>query len=123
MLAFSGSGLLLAMVGLQGMLVQYVRERTPEIGVRLALGASSRSVLGLVIRMGLTPVVLGWALGLVGAAALAGVLGSVAAQFVPSGTGVYVLATAAFAVIAVAGCAVPLLLALRVDPIEAIRVE
>ena len=48
---------------------------------------------------------------------------SVAAQFVPSGTGVYVLATAAFAVIAVAGCAVPLLLALRVDAIEAIRIE
>ena len=123
MLAFSGSGLLLAMVGLQGMLVQYVRERTPEIGVRLALGASSRSVLGLVVRVGLTPVVLGWALGVAGAAALAGVLASVAAQFAPSGAGVYVLATAAFALIAVAGCAVPLLLALRVDPIEAIRTE
>ena len=81
MLAFSGTGVLLAMVGLQGMLVQYVRERTPEIGVRLALGASSRSVVGLVARVGLTPVILGWMLGLAGAAGLATVLASVAAPF------------------------------------------
>jgi len=120
---FALVALMLAGAGIYGVLSGSVAERTREIGVRLALGATNQSILALVIRQGMTLTGIGVAFGLAGAAAasqaIAAMLFGVSSLDPVTYLGVIVL-LAAMSVIA---CGVPALRAMRVDPIVALRYE
>jgi predicted permease len=118
---FSIFGLLLAAMGIYGVVASVVSQRTPEIGIRLALGARPADVLGLVTRGGIGLAVAGMVLGLAGAFAAHRLLASV----VVTATGVdlvAMLASAAFlaAVVSIA-CYMPGRRATRIDPTIALR--
>jgi putative ABC transport system permease protein len=120
---FGALALLLAAVGIYGVLSQTVGARAPEIGVRMALGAAARSVVGLVLRDTMGAVAAGVAVGLGAAILLARVLGSLLYGVTASDplsylAGLIVLVTVA----AVAGL-VPARRATRIDPVIAMRAE
>lgn len=118
---FSVFGLLLASMGIYGVVASVVNQRTPEIGIRLALGARPLDVLALVMRGGIGLAVAGAALGFAGALAVHRVVASLvvsASGFDP----VPVLAAGCFLVAAVvAACYVPARRAVRIDPTTALR--
>ena len=113
--------LVLAALGVYGVLAYAVIERRREFGVRRAIGASNRDVLGLVIRKGLTPVAVGIGggsvLALLAVRGLEGLVYGVS-TFDPVSLGV---AMGALLLAAAAACLVPVQRALRVDPAEALR--
>jgi putative ABC transport system permease protein len=120
---FGALALLLAAVGIYGVLSQTVAARAPEIGVRMALGAAARSVVGLVLRDTMGAVAAGVAVGLGAAILLARVLGSLLYGVTASDplsylAGLIVLVTVA----AVAGL-IPARRATRIDPVIAMRAE
>jgi len=120
---FAIVALTLASVGLYGVVAHGVTERTHEIGVRMALGAEARHVLGLVVRQGLSMALVGTAIGVAGAFALSrwiqallfGVTATDPATF--AAVAVTLLAVAALA------CGIPAWRATRVDPTTALRAE
>jgi putative ABC transport system permease protein len=120
---FALAALVLAAAGIYGALSGSVAERTREIGVRLALGASRESVLAMVVRQGMTLTVLGMVIGLAGAAvasqAIAAMLFGVSRLDLVTYLGVIVL----LASVSVIACGVPAWRAMRVDPIVALRYE
>ena len=120
---FAICALLLAAVGIYGVVAHAVARRTQEIGLRMALGASARSVAGLVLRQGLTPVGAGLVLGVAGALAISRVVASVLYQVSPTDPLTYVGVAALLALVATAACLVPARRAARVDPLEALRTE
>ena len=121
--AFALAALVLATAGIYGVLAGSVAERTREIGVCSALGASRRAILSLVVRQGMTLVGIGALLGLLGAAgasrAVAAMLFGVS-RFDPA---TYAGVVALLAAAAVAACAVPAWRAVRVDPASTLRAE
>jgi predicted permease len=120
---FALLGLVLAAVGLYGIISYLVAQRTNEFGVRLALGATPGGVLRLVMRHGLQLTILGLVLGLAGAYALNRVAGS----FMPRMAGTDPLALGVTAVVlflvAILACWLPARRATRVNPVEALRAE
>jgi ABC-type antimicrobial peptide transport system permease subunit len=118
---FSGTALLLAAVGLYGILSYSVAQRKREIGVRLALGAQSTSILQLVVERGLRVVGIGLLIGIVAALALSQLISSILYKVSATDplsiiTGVLVLA-----LVALIACVLPALRATRIDPITALR--
>jgi putative ABC transport system permease protein len=118
---FAGVAILLAAVGLYGVVSHNVTERTREIGVRMALGANRRQVAGMFVRNGVVTAVAGTVLGLAGALVLARWLQTLLFRVEP--TDPWTLASVAILLIAVAAvaCYVPARRAARVDPIVALR--
>lgn len=121
--ALGGLALLMAVMGIFGMVSFAVSRRLKEVGIRLALGADRRTLIGLLVRQGLTPVVLGASLGLLLAAGAAQVLRSMlfgVSPFDPVSFGVMVTVLLAAAAIA---AWIPARRALRVDPMISLRCE
>jgi len=115
--------LILAAVGLYGVLAYSVAQRTSEIGVRMTLGAMPRDVLRLVLREGLGFAVAGLAAGGLAASALARLVSSKLVAVSPVDPEVYAATAAFILVVAVTATAIPALRALRVDPMVAVRGE
>ena len=120
---FAGIALLLASVGLYAVIANSVNQRTQEIGVRMAMGATARHILRLVFAQGMRQVAFGLVIGLAGALALTRVLKSVLVQVSPSDPGTFVVASAALAAAAAFGCLVPARRAMTVEPVVALHHE
>jgi predicted permease len=123
LLAFAALSLLLAAVGLYGVLSYLVTQRLMEIGIRIALGAQRSDVLGLVLLDGLRPVLMGLALGLAGGIGAGEVIRSQLYHTNALDGLVIAGMMGSLLVAAVAACAVPALRALRIDPMQALRAE
>ena len=120
---FAGVAALLACVGLYGVLSTAVRQRTAEIGVRVAFGATRRSIFGLVIGDGLKLSALGLALGVVAAFWLTRAMTTMLVGVKPTDPLTYVTILALFLVIAALACWIPARRAASLDPTSALRSE
>jgi ABC-type antimicrobial peptide transport system permease subunit len=120
---FAGVALMLAAIGTYGVLSYLVTERNREIGIRVALGASSAGIVRLVLRQGLSIAVIGIVFGVIGALALARVTQSLLFGVSPTDPTTYVSVGAVILTVALAACMVPAQRAMRVDPLVAIRNE
>jgi predicted permease len=121
--AFALLAVLLAGVGIHGLLAYTVSSRAREIGVRMALGAASRDVLRLVLGNGVRLALGGVALGLALAWAAGRTLEALLAGVSPHDGATYIIAIAVVLVMALLGSLLPTLRALRVDPVAVMRVE
>jgi putative ABC transport system permease protein len=120
---FAGIALVLAMVGIYGAVAYTVEQRTGEIGVRMALGAQTRDVLRLVVKQGMTPVIIGLILGLAAALALGRLLTAQLYQVSAHNPALLAGTSATLAIVALLACLIPARRASLVNPIEALRTE
>jgi putative ABC transport system permease protein len=120
---FALTALVLAAAGIYGVLAGRVAERTREIGVRSALGASRSAIVGLVIRQGLTLTALGIAVGAAGAVAATQVIAAMLFGVSRLDPGTYLVVTAMLMGVALTACGVPAWRAARVDPVMTLRAE
>ena len=120
---FAGLALLLAAVGLYGVLSYSVMLRTREIGVRMALGARSGDVVRMVLRHGLLMVLLGTVVGGLGALELTQFMQSLVFGMSASDPLTFVAVAAVLLLVAVVACYIPARRASRMDPLSALRVE
>jgi ABC-type antimicrobial peptide transport system permease subunit len=121
--AFALAALVLAAAGIYGVLAGSVAERTREIGVRSALGASRRSIVSLVLRQGLSLTGLGVAIGLIGAVGASQAIAAMLFGVSPLDPITYLGVIALLEVVAAVACGVPAWRAARVDPVMALRAE
>jgi putative ABC transport system permease protein len=122
-LLFALAALALAAFGTYGVLSYAVTRRTPEMGIRMALGAQRRDVLGMVLRQGMMPVLAGWAAGALSALAIGRYLESLLFHVSPRDPLAFTVSGAVLLLVSVAACLVPARRATRVSPIEALRFE
>jgi putative ABC transport system permease protein len=120
---FAGVALVLASIGLYGVVAHGVTERTHEIGVRMALGAERKHVLALVVRQGLSMALVGTAVGLVAALGLSRLIESLLFHVKPTDPMTFGLVIAALLSVAALACYIPAWRATRVDPTQALRAE
>ena len=120
---FSGLALTLAAIGLYGVISQSVVQRTQEIGIRMAIGAQPREVLGLVLASGLRLVAVGVAIGLAGAFALTRVLRTLLFGVTAHDPLTFAGNAALLVAVATVACILPALRATRVNPIIALRAD
>ena len=120
---FAAVAMLVAAVGLYGVVAHSVTERTREIGVRMALGAEGRQVLRLFVRQGLLTAAAGTAIGLVGAAGLTRVLESLLFGVKPTDPLTLGAVAALLLAVALVACYVPARRASRIDPLIALRAD
>ncbi len=121
--AFALVALLLAAVGIYGVVAYSVARRTPEIGIRLALGAQRSDVLAMVFKQGMALTLIGIALGLAGAFALTRFLSTLLFGVAAADPATFALVSLALAVVASLACLIPARRATKVDPLAALRRE
>jgi putative ABC transport system permease protein len=120
---FGALALVLSMVGIYGVLSYTVSQRTQEIGIRMALGATRRDVLRLVVGHGMALTTAGIALGLAASFAVSRWLAAMLFQVSPHDPATFAVIAALLAIVAFVATCVPGLRATRVNPIEALRYE
>jgi ABC-type antimicrobial peptide transport system permease subunit len=120
---FGVLAVVLAATGIYATLAFAVRQRTTEIGIRLALGAAPREISGLVVRQGLRLIATGWLVGIAGSAALAHAVAAMLFGVTPLNLPAFLVASTVVAGAALVGCLLPAMRAARVDPAVALRAE
>ncbi len=120
---FAGIALVLAMVGIYGAVAYTVEQRTGEIGVRMALGAQTADVLRLVVKQGMTPVIIGLVIGLAAALALGRLLTAQLYEVSANNPALLAATSVTLAIVALLACLIPARRASLVNPIEALRTE
>jgi putative ABC transport system permease protein len=120
---FAASALLLALIGIYGVIAYSVAQRTHEIGVRMALGAERGTVVGMVVQQGMAIAAAGLLFGLAAALALTRVMTGLLYNVTPTDPATFAVVIAALAATALAACCGPALKAARVDPLVALRYE
>ena len=120
---FAALAMLVTLAGIGGVIATSVTQRTKEFGLRMALGASRDSVLAMVLRQGLTLVVVGLVLGIGGALAAGRVLSAYLYQTAPRDPLIFIGVALVFIVAGVAACLIPARRATTVDPLIALRAE
>jgi putative ABC transport system permease protein len=121
--AMCGLGVLLAAIGLYGVIAFVVRRRTHEIGIRMALGASREDILGLFLRRGLFIALLGLAVGIAGGLTAGKLLASLLFEVGARDPLTYLLGSLLLLGVAAAATYLPARRATRVEPMEALRYE
>jgi predicted permease len=121
--ALGGLSLLLAVVGMYGVISYAVNQRTHEIGVRIALGARQQNIFGMVIGQGLKMVLTGLVIGVAVSAAISKFLENLLVNVGGLDPLAYMLASSILVAVAALGCYIPARRAMRVDPMVALRYE
>jgi putative ABC transport system permease protein len=119
--SFSGAALLLAAIGIYGVMAYSVTQRTQEIGVRMALGAQTRDILQLVLRQGLALTAVGIAAGLIGAFAATRLIGSMLFDVPANDFVTFAAISLLLATVALLACFIPARRAARVNPLVALN--
>jgi putative ABC transport system permease protein len=120
---FSAVAFLLALAGIYGVISYSVAQRTREIGVRMALGATTREVLAMVLKQGAGTGAVGIFFGLLGAFAVTRWLQSQLFEISPTDPWTLVIVSLALLLVSLAACAIPGRRATRIDPVMALRCE
>jgi putative ABC transport system permease protein len=120
---FAGIALVLAAIGIYGLMSYAVEQQTQELGIRMALGAGRQQVVKLIIRQGMTPALFGVIAGLAIAFAITRVLGSLLYGVKASDPVTFVLVTVILSMVALCATYIPAMRAVKVDPVIALRQE
>lgn len=121
--SFAGLALLLAAVGLYGVISYSTAGRTAEFGVRLALGAQARHLIGSVLQQGLTPVLIGMIIGLCGSLAAGRIMESMLFEVQPWDVMVFASVGCVLLLVSVAASLVPALRTTGIDPAQVLRAD
>ncbi|HKO44393.1 MAG TPA: ABC transporter permease [Pyrinomonadaceae bacterium] len=123
LVAFAALSLLLAVIGIYAVLAFFVTNHRPEIGVRVALGAQKRDILGLVFKKGLTLALAGIVIGIAGAVAITRLMASLLFGVKPVDALTFAAVSICVLTVAVLACYIPARRATRIDPLIALRYE
>jgi putative ABC transport system permease protein len=120
---YAGLALILALIGIYGVLAYMVTQQTHEMGIRVALGAQRRDILGLVIKSGMRLVFAGSAVGLLGAWGVTRLMQSLLYGVAPGDPLTFVAVTGLLSGTALLACYVPAMRAARINPMTALHYE
>jgi putative ABC transport system permease protein len=123
LVAFAGLALLLAAVGIYGVMAYAVGQRTQEIGIRMAIGAQSGNVLGMILAHGAKIAIVGLVLGVGASLALTRLLLSLLSEVAPTDPVTFTVSVVILFIVALVACWIPARRATRVDPVVALRME
>jgi ABC-type antimicrobial peptide transport system permease subunit len=121
--AFAAIAMALACVGIFGVMAYLVSQRTQEVGIRMALGAQRKNILGLVFGKGMRLTAMGICAGVVAALALTRLMGQLLFDVSPTDPVTLSAVVLVLALMALIACYVPAVRAMRIDPMRALRTE